>query len=482
VSADRVTRSQILLVSAHAARLALFVAVASLLGRKLDPADFGFVALVSSLYFVAAEILDLGTTAVATRQVAAAPERERVVLSALLALRRLVAIVLFGGVLALAFGPFVPLASQRLVLVAAAVGVYCMHLTAYYPAFQLRQAYGRPIALGLTSQVGFLLASAVTLALNAGGAVIGLLVVVRELAHVLSGRWAAVRLLGTRLRTHWSDPGMWPLLHAAWMIGVAGLCYKLAAYAGGFMLWALIGPQALASFNAAQRLLVPIADMTWWFVTPLVAAMSVAVVRSPAGFRMQLESYGKLLLAMSCLLAVGVYFTAPLVLQMLYGEVYASGQWSAVQTLRWLALACVFALVTPVLIVGEIAKGNARVLLSIASACLALNVAGNTWIIPAHGAAGAAVMWCVSEAFVFVVLLARSAAQREVRLDSGWVAYVAPAALLALALSLLEFAPVLQLAVACGWAPAAFLAILRLPAQKARRAGLGTAQWHPQVG
>src|SRR5712672_2931332 len=83
LSMNAVLKSQAVLMSAHAGRLALSVGTVSLLGRNLEPSAFGFVALVSSVYLVAVEVLDLGTTAVAIREVAARPAEERDVLTAL---------------------------------------------------------------------------------------------------------------------------------------------------------------------------------------------------------------------------------------------------------------------------------------------------------------------------------------------------------------------------------------------------------------
>ncbi len=97
---------------------------------------------------------------------------------------------------------------------------------------------------------------AVALKMEAGAAVIGLLVVAREAAQVLSSRWVAVRMLGQRLRVQWLDPGIEPLLRAGWMLGAAGVCYKLAIFAGGFILYEIAAPrrwQAISLRNACWR-------------------------------------------------------------------------------------------------------------------------------------------------------------------------------------------------------------------------------------
>lgn len=478
---NTVMKSQVVLLSAHAARLGLSIAIASLLGRHLAPADFGFVALVSSIFIVAGEFLDMGTTAVATRAMSAQPARERETLASLIALRRLLCIAAVAVVFGLACSDYATRDEHRIVLAVAACALSLLYLNAYQLAFQVRQAYGQAAAWALAAQLGFLVASAVALRLRAGGAVIGLLVVAREIAQVLGNRRVAVRMLGDRIRAPWRHPGMWALLKAGWMIGVAGLAYKLAAYAGGFLLWKMSAPETLASFSAAQQLLAPLAGVAWLFVTPLIAAMSAALARDAAAFRVQLEGYVALLVAASALLAAAGYFTAPFVLRLLYGEVYAAGPWSAVGALRWLALGYLFALVSPVLIVGEMVRGNAFALLAAATACLAINLAGNALAIPVHGAEGAAMALCASEAFLFFVLLARAAARRDASPSVAWLAYLAPAALLAGALWMLSDLPLWQLAVACIWAPASLLMILRLPAQKACRASLAKTAAHGKL-
>lgn len=484
VKLDPVTRSQLILLCAQAARLILYVAVAALLGRRLAPEDFGFVALVSSIYIVAIEMLDMGTAAVAIREIAARPDRERETLASLLALRRLAAALAFVLILGLTFSNYVEHRNQRLVLVVVAFGLFLLHLHAYQLVFQIRQAYGQLTVLGLSGQLGFLLLSLAALRMHAGGAAIALLVVIREMVQVLGTRWLALRTLGEPLRASWLPAAMWPLLKSGWMIGMAGVCYKLSTYSGGFMLWELAAPEALASFSAAQRLLVPMADMAWLFVTPLIASLGVAAARDVTTYRLQMEGYAKLMLGASSLVAVAGYSCAPLVLRLLYGEQYASGPWSAVSAFRWLALACLFALVTPLFAVGETSQGRARPLLFTGLACLGLNFAGNICAIPRYGSEGAAMVLCACEAFVLLALLTRCIRRGEARVDPTWAIYLAPAALLGLAMRGLDDFPVIQMVVSCVWVPAAMLVMSRLPAQQKWRASLDAAssQWQSQTG
>ncbi|RYF40380.1 MAG: hypothetical protein EOO25_12745, partial [Comamonadaceae bacterium] len=208
MSGAPVGRSQRILLGAQLVRVMLFILTMTILGRWLSPAELGFVALVSSLFLVGHEVMDLGTTAVTTRQVAQAPRSESASLNALLAYRRLVGAALAVAVLLVACSDFVQEDWQRLVLGGAALSMLLLHMSAYHVVFQTRQAFGWASALGLAIQLGFLLATAGVLKLNllgllsalGAGAAMGLLVVAREVMQVIASRWLAVKLLGARLR------------------------------------------------------------------------------------------------------------------------------------------------------------------------------------------------------------------------------------------------------------------------------------------
>ena len=480
---SRVARSQTLLALAQACRVLMFIAVTGLLGRLLAPADFAFVALLSGVYVVAMEVLDMGTTAAATRQIAAHPETEGATLASLLALRRwlagglLLALLVYAGVSA------VTESGQRLVLVLAAFGVYLLHLHGYQLVFQLRQSYGRVLALGLATQAGFLLASAAALKVQAGGAVVGLLVVVREAIMALGSRGLAKGLLGRRVNSSWSDAGMRPLMRSGWMIGVAGVSYKLAVYGGVFWLYRPEAPEVLAPFSAAHRLMVPVVDLAWLVVSPLFVSLGLGLAHSAQAYRAQLTGHATLAIGVSSTLAVAAYFLAPMVIRGLYGEVYATGSESAVEPLRWLALGGLFAWVTPVLVVAETTQGHARVLMWLGLSCLLIAVLGNAWLLPGAGAVGAAQVLCVCECFVFCALLGRFAVRGEVRLNAGWLIYLLPAAALGAVLFALQAWPWWQLLVAAVWLPASMMALSQLPAQRACRDSMAqvSSPWMPST-
>ena len=70
-------RSQRNLLLAQVARLGMFLVLTRYLATRLNPADFGFFTLISTLFALTIELLDAGTTAAVTRQVAEHTASER---------------------------------------------------------------------------------------------------------------------------------------------------------------------------------------------------------------------------------------------------------------------------------------------------------------------------------------------------------------------------------------------------------------------
>jgi O-antigen/teichoic acid export membrane protein len=469
---DRVARSQLLLAAGQAGRLVLFLAVAGLLGRTLTPADFAFVALVLSLFALAGEVMDMGTSAVAVRETAARPAAEAGVLASLLCWRRLSAAALAAAVLVLAASPVAHGWAQRVALVVLAGAIYLLHLNAYLPVFQLRQAFGRLVALGVGTQAAFALACVAAVKLpgaGVAGAAVACCAAARETLVVLGMRWQGARLLGKRLQARGSEPGVRELLQHAWMLGVAGIGYKLAVHAGVFFLYSPTAPDAAAQFGAAQRLLMPVVDLAWVLMGPLAAALGLAQAHGAAALRMQLEGHAKQMLGLAALAAALAYFAAPVAMQLLYGATYGQPDGAAVAAFRWLALAGLFAWATPVLVVAATTLHQVRALMGLGLACLVLAVVGNLWAGPRLGAEGAAMVVLGCEAFVFLSLVAGLAAQGRIRLGLDWLVYLAPAALLALALAALDGQPAWQIGVGLATLPAAVLLLSRLPASRACR-------------
>ncbi|WP_084652198.1 polysaccharide biosynthesis C-terminal domain-containing protein [Ottowia thiooxydans] len=486
--ASRVTRNQRIVVIAQGLRLLLFVLATVLLGRWLEPAAFGFVGLISGLFLAAQEILDMGTTAVTTRQVAQQPSDERDLLNALMTWRCLLSLVLAAGVtLWGCWGP-VQQAEQRWVLFSAAVVLLFMPWSSYHVVFQTRQAFGRASTLALATQSTFLISGIALLktpflawatAISAGGAM-GLAVITREWLQLWGSRWQATQLLGYRLRASWSSPGLRPLLRKAWLFGLAGVSYKLSALTGVFFLWTWREPHELGTFSAAQRLFAPLTDTAWMFTTPLIAAMSWMVQHHHATFRLQLNALTRWLIALSCSMAVGGHFVGPWILGFLYGDTYTQGTASAVPVFQWLSIGLGFALVTPVLAVACLAQGQDALLMRISLIGLSLNIAANLWWVPQLGSQAAAMAWCLSEAWVMSALLIAAIHQGHLHIRPRDGLYLLPSIAMLIVLPQLTPWPTMQFLVGCLIGLSGLIVLHQQPAQRAvRQAVAATAQTDP---
>lgn len=467
-----VARSQAYLLLGQVARVVLFLVVTRQLGRDMDAADFGFFALVSTLFALALQVMDMGSTAVATRQIGQQPGIQRELLEALLGWRLLLGTLMAVGCLLLAlFGP-AQTSYERMVLAVAGIGLFLLHQSTYYIVFQLRQEFGKPLLLGLGAQVAFLLASLLLLRLHVAGIVVALLVVVREIVQVLGSRLIAIRALGFQLRPRLRSPALRSLLVTAWPFGLCAVIYKLSFHGGTFFVWTLERPDVLGTLSATLRLFSPVIDAAWLFVTPLIVALSVAARTDPVVFREQVAAYVCLLLGVAGLLAVCGYILAPTVLHMLYGDRYVLGALSSVLTFQWFSATTALSLIMPVPVIAMLAQHREKELLWISAVGLGLNVLVCAWAIPRHGAAGAAMATFAAEASILLGLLGRLHISGDWRPSPLLVAHLLPAALLALVFLALDRHPHWRLPAAAIFGLVSVLAMWQMPAQKNRRLGV----------
>ncbi|WP_161974718.1 lipopolysaccharide biosynthesis protein [Piscinibacter terrae] len=469
------TRSQHILLLAQVARLAISLFIAGLLGRHLPAADFGLVALIGAIFALSQDVLDMGTTAVAAREVARAPADEPQIMASLLAWRRWVAVALAALCVALGFGPFA-LADKPALLAALAIAVWLLHLGAYHVVFQVRQAFGRATLLAMSTHVAFLIACLVTVGLHGAGVAVAFAVVAREIVQVLGSRVIARRVLGYALPKPSPDFEWRRLMRAAGVFGLTGVLYKLAQHSGNFFVWSMASPEALGSYSAAQRLVSPLRDVAWLFATPLIATLTAMAEREPDEVVCQLGSHARLLVGVAAAIGAAGVLVAPALLHWLYGERYSQGALSALPSLRWQILGACFALVTPILVVGKLAFGRERDMLWMSLAALVIAAMANAWAVPRYGAEGASAAYAVSEFALLALLWSRSALHGNGMLGARLVLYLVPAVLVAASVSALEASPALQFAVACVLVILSFGVLSQLREQRESRQNLKRAE------
>lgn len=466
MAAGTASRSQLVLVAAQVLRLALALALLGALGRVLSPAQFGPVVLVGTLFIVANELMDLGTAAVTTRQVAAQPAQEGPLLSRLLAWRRWVALLLcvaWGtGLLAwAAAGRALP---PWPVALAVAAGLALLPWSSYHVVFQVRQAFGASAAMGLAVQ-GLVLGAALALVAGpAAGPLAVLLMVAREAGLLVSSRLVGRRLLAAPLQPRWRDPALPRLLREALAVGGAALLYKLCFHGGLFWLW-LLGPASeLGHFGAAHRLAAPALDVAMLFAAPLLPWL---VAASAAGQMQVLGAYGAFVLGAGLLLAVAGWACAPALLGALYGPGWAGG--NGVAALRGLVVALACAALNQVLAMALLARHDERALVLGTAVALMVMCAGNLWWTGSHGAPGAAWALALAEVALLAWLLLRSRWRPAWRDLATALPALLPALLLALALALLAGRPAWQLGLAAVAAPLLLAWLWQRPAMRACR-------------
>ena len=462
-------RSQIIMLAGLAARMGLSVGMTVLLGRSLTAQQFGFFALVATVFGLSHELTDMGTGNVAIRMATQGRSSERGMLETLLGLRSLLSTIAAGCCLALAL--LQDAASQRGLLVGTAVVLGFSYVSAYGTAFQLRQAQVAPAVLSVAVQVGAVLGAIALLALHVPGDWFAGLLVLREACVVVGVRTLAVRLLGYCPQPRFGRAAMRPFFGKAVTVAAGTLCYHLQFQGGPFFIDFLRPAPELGAFAAALRPLVPLLFIPWVIMLPLVPVLSWLAAGEGAAFRRQSEGALDLAVGLGAVAAVACAQLAPSVLQFLYGAQFSTGPLSAVAALRWLAvpLGCSFA--TAAMSTVLLADNRERLLLQISAAGLVLYVGANFWLLPRYGFVGSAMATAASIAGVTAAGLL-SLKRGTGGFAPGWrlVAIGAPALLLAVALPMVGGPPVLRLAAGAVLSAAAAGAVWWFPGLPAYRA------------
>ena len=451
--------SQFVLVFAFGGTVAVSLALTVFLGRALAPGDFGLFALVGALFSFARDVIDLGSSTTASRDIGRDPGSERQLLEGLYYVRRIVAFALALLAIALAFLQDDP--TRRMVILAAAAVLAVLGPTAYYASFQARQALLAPSLAAFATQVLLLAACALLVARGIVGAEVAGLVVVRELALIVIVAFLGRRLVGfraiprphfARIRAFYATAGIWAL---------AALCRHLFVQADVLAVYLLRGDVELGAWAAAYRILAPALALPWMAALPLVPVLA-ALGPLRAGTELLTRSL-RLGLGVGVLAATCTFAVAPDLVTVLYGGKYAAAPLDAVPAMRWLALAIAVSFTTEIAAAGLLAAGRVRVVLATSATGLAFKIIANAVLVPVFGfVAAAATTATIELAACAVLCIALSLRWRPLARS------VAKALAPALATGLLAVGivhwiptPAARLAAACCVGLLAFLALLR---------------------
>lgn len=387
--------SQAMLLAAFAFSSCVSVTLTVVLGVSLTPADFGFFALVAVVVTLGREVIDLGTTAAAAREIAREPDRERAVLEGLALWRRLAGVVLGLCVLGLALVLDDP--ARRLVLVATAALMLTMGPTAFLSALLVRHAMRVPAAATIANQA-LLLATCLLLVIRGvEGAIFGGLVVAREAIWNVTVAVLGRALLGYRLAPMRRAPQLRRLFQATAIYALVVLCQKMYLYIDVLVVLFVRGENELGAYAAAFRVLTPAFLLPGIAFAPLIPLLARNAANARERYQRQVEQTLRLALAVGALgSALGVALGPDLVAALYRGQ-YTQAPLDITPAVQWLSASLMPVYVTAAASIALLAAGRERVLLGVVGAGFALNLIANLLLVPHWGFHAAAITTAITE-------------------------------------------------------------------------------------
>ena len=441
------TLAQAILLGGAAGQLGLALLITIYLARVLSPAAFGFFALVGTILALARKFLDLGLGNVAARDIARDPTRERPILEGMMAYRRAA-----GAALAIILAIFAltqKSATERSVLLAAAVVLLLTEPAALDPVFQVRQAQAGPALLNIGG--GLLVLGGSLLFKRAGviGEAFAWLLVLREGLNLLFTKFLAEHLLGYHPRPGFRGRALKAFVGPALTFGLASLVYTIYFHCDVFFVYALRGKDELGAYAAAFRPINPLLVLPWLLMVPLIPVLSATMARDPDSFVRQVRGASAIASGIgACALVAGVQL-APDLVQLLYKGRYLGGSLACVGAFRWLAIAFGMVAVTTVLTASLLAAGKEKLLLTIGTAALLVNSGLNLILLRRYNFTAAGFATAATELLFLVSSVgAFHSVTRHSPLLWSSVLHLLPAAALAALLHVIRTGPMLR--VSCG--------------------------------
>ena len=394
------SHSQLIIVLSTVLRLIASLALIMLIGRELDPADFGFYALVITLFVMARELMDIGSTSLAVREIALNPEREKSILTSLVGMRFAAGVFLCVVCLILAWQQ--DTLSQKLVLSAVALALPLLAFGALSVVYQLRQNLLPPAMNQLILQYGLLAGCYGLYFCSAPVWTYPCLLVLRELLGLLWLTTHAGKTLGYVVAPISGLRNMRPFLRKLAVVGAAAAMYNLYFYIGPLLIWLLRPAAEMGAYSAAFRPISQILSLPLMLMLPLLPVLTQFAATDRRALQRQASCFIPLAIGMGAIGAlVGMEISKDALL-VLYGGNYIVGPLSAVGTLQVLSLSFAFSMTTSVIIMFLLAQGLERTLVRMCSIGLVVNLLCNFLLLPKYAFPAAAVATLATEVCVFL--------------------------------------------------------------------------------
>ena len=394
----RVWSSAAWLIGGRLVGSACTVALLLLTSHRLSDAAFGRLTFWIAAFLVLDGIVDFGVGQAAVQRTSRAPDELPSVLKTARRARLVVASLVVLGVTTVAFGfegdgaPFLALASLYQLSHVLELSTIGWRNAILWRSPVLVRAVASLLSLGFVALLALASESRplVYLAAIAAGSTVGNLAL-HAFARAHLPRTTGVTPAPAR-----------PFLAVALPIGAAAVCQQLYFHIDNLFVRTLLGDEACGHYNVAVRVM-SLAIMGGVFAAsaalPWLARSHERGALAPAALRLTGATA-----AGGAAISSLLFPFRELVLS-LFGDSFVV----ASPALAWLLLAAFLVHLGAPLLTAVVARGEGRAVLYIAAAGLAINIAGNAWLLPAHGMVGAAVATVLTEAWVaaaglFVVL------------------------------------------------------------------------------
>lgn len=395
-------RNTLILLTSNAGSAVLSFLLSVLIGRALGQGGLGVYATALAWVFPLSLIAEFGLGTLITRDVAQQPKNAVDYLQTTTIVR-----LWLGGGLTIALVAFAPLLSQdaeviRGIQISAPLVLIMPFFGAFTAVFRAKQAMWPIPPLNL----GMLIAQVILTILvfvNGGGVLAALAVNTFTSTGQLAAAWWVWRRwfapVESQPKSHKHHLHTLSLLKRAWPFALAAVLAALSARLGTILLERLTDTSSVGYYAAATRFVEAgrvIPNALFGALFPALAALSAQPEIMRQNFRRVMTG----LTGFGLVMGIGFSLLAPPILNLTYGATFAP----AVQTLQ-LAM---WSLLPGLLRGGQTlywyAIGQERFVNWVTGGVLIIQVALSLWLIPAHGAEGAAVISLITETIAFAIL------------------------------------------------------------------------------
>lgn len=384
-------------IAGKIATLAFTIAAA----RILTTEDFGAFAYALAFSLLVAAIPTWGFDPLLTQRGSAEPGRLSTHFSETIAWRTALTIPVFLAAGAAGFAQRPNVSSGIALVLVLAAGLIDNYSHAGRAAASAKQdQFGMAVALVAQRMVTAVLAIG---ALVAGGGLVGLSAAYLVGTAVgLVGVWMSLRQLGVGpTRQGLTREGLLRTGRMSVSVGIAVVISMVLFRVDQLILEALKGEAALGTYAAAYRLFETVLFVSWAMrrtIFPVISA-GTETWRLKRGLEQGVAALAVLYVPFG----VGIWVEAGPILNLLYGEPYATAAASAA---RWLAPSPIFFAIS--YLAGAVLLARERRWLNTAGVAIAaaFNVGANLILIPRLSGTGAAIATTTSYALLSVLLLA----------------------------------------------------------------------------